>query len=90
MAPGARSRARTNVEGALEMAALRRTRDAKARTGLVVCDTFNTQTMGAFYAAFAAERARKLVRRLDCRSTPQHGRWLNSAEHALRALTRPG
>jgi hypothetical protein len=60
----------------------------EAQKGLVVCDHFNTHTMGAFAAAFAAERARQLVRRLACRSTPTHGSWLNIAANALRALTR--
>jgi hypothetical protein len=44
--------------------------------------------MGAFYEAFAAERARQLVRRLEFRYTPKHGSWLNIAENALSALTR--
>jgi DDE superfamily endonuclease len=79
---------RTNVDWALEMEALLRTRDAAARKGLVVCDNFNTHTMGALYEAFAAERARKLVRRLEFRYTPKPGSWLNIAENELRALTR--
>ena len=79
---------RTNVDGALEMEALLRTRDAEARTVLVVCDHFNTHTRGACAEAFAAERARKLVRRLECRYTPKHGRGLNIAENELSALTR--
>jgi hypothetical protein len=70
------------------MEALLRTRYAVARTVLVVCDNFNTHTMGASYAAFAAARARQLVRRLACRYTPKHGRWRNLAETELRALTR--
>ena len=44
--------------------------------------------MGAFYEAFAAERARQLVRRLEFRYTPKHGSWLNIAENELSALTR--
>jgi DDE superfamily endonuclease len=51
-------------------------------------DNLNTHTMGAFYEAFAAERARKLVRRLEFRYTPKHGSWLNIAENELSALTR--
>ena len=47
---------RTKVDWALEMEALLRTRDAEAQKVLVVCDNFNTHTMGAFYEAFAAER----------------------------------
>src|SRR5439155_6602873 len=49
----------------LEMEALLRTRYVEAQKVLVVCDNLNTHTMGAFYEAFAAERARKLVRRLE-------------------------
>jgi hypothetical protein len=60
----------------------------EAHKVLVVCDNFNTHTMGACYEAFAAERARQLVRRLACRYTPKHGSGLNIAENALRALTR--
>jgi hypothetical protein len=44
--------------------------------------------MGAFYEAFAAERARKRVRRLEFRYMPTHGRWRNIAANELRALTR--
>jgi hypothetical protein len=79
---------RTKVDWALEMEALLRTRYVEAQKVLVVCDNFNTHTMGAFYEAFAAERARKLVRRLEFRYTPKHGSWLNIAENELSALTR--
>ena len=79
---------RTKVDWALEMETLLRTRYAAAHKVLVVCDNFNTHTMGAFYEAFAAERARQLVRRLAFRYTPKHGSWLNIAENALSALTR--
>jgi hypothetical protein len=55
---------------------------------ILVCDNLHTHTMGALYEAFAAERARELVRRLACRYTPTHGSWRNSAANALRARTR--
>jgi len=79
---------RTTVDWALEMEALLRTRDAEARKVLGVCDNFNTHTMGACYEVFAAERARKLVRRLEFRYTPKPGSGLNIAENDLNALTR--
>jgi hypothetical protein len=79
---------RTKVAWAFEREALLRTRSVEAQKVLVGCDTFNTHTRGAFYEAFAAERARKLVRRLECRYTPKHGSWLNIAENARSALTR--
>ena len=88
MAPCARARATHHSGLGLEMEALLRTRDAEARKVLVVCDNLHTHTMGAFYEAFAAERARKLVRRLEFRYTPKHGSWLNIAENELSALTR--
>ena len=52
---------RTTGDWALAVAALLRTRDAAAHQMIVGCDHFNTHTMGAFYEAFAAERARQLV-----------------------------
>jgi DDE superfamily endonuclease len=70
------------------MEALLRTRYAAAHKVLVVCDNLNTHTMGAFYEAFDAARARQLVRRLEFRYTPKHGSWLNIAENELSALTR--
>ena len=76
------------VDWALEMEALLRTRYAAAHKVILVCDNLNTHTMGAFYEAFAAERARQLVRRLEFRYTPKHGSWLNIAENELSALRR--
>jgi hypothetical protein len=79
---------RTKVDWALEMEELLRTRYAKAKKVILVCDNLNTHTIGAFYEAFPAERARELVRRLDFRYTPKHGSWLNIAENELSSMTR--
>ena len=79
---------RTKVDWAVEMAELLQDRYAKAETVIVVCDNLNTHTMGAFYEAFAPGTARSLVRRLEFRHTPKHGRWLNIAENELSAMTR--
>src|SRR4030065_236486 len=49
------------------------TRGAEAKKVILVCDTLNTLTIGAFYEAFPAEQARELVRRLDFRYTLKHG-----------------
>ena len=57
---------------------------------ILVCDNLTTHTKGAFSAAFEPERARSLVRRLECCSTPQHGSWLHIAENELSSLTRQG
>lgn len=79
---------RTKVDWALEVAELLRTRYAQAEKVILVCDNLNTHTMGAFYEAFPADEARKLVRRIDFRYTPKHGSWLNISENELSSLTR--
>lgn len=79
---------RTKVDWAIEMQELLRTRYAKAKKVILVCDNLNTHTMGAFYEAFPPEQARGLVRQLDFRYTPKHGSWLNVAENELSSLTR--
>ena len=79
---------RTKVDWALEMGGLLCTRYASAEKVILVCDNLNTHTMGAFYEAFPASHARKLVRRLDFRFTPKHGSWLNISENELSSMTR--
>ena len=79
---------RTKVDWAVEMEELLRTRYANAQKVILVCDNLNTHTMGAFYEAFPADKARKLVRRLDFRFTPKHGSWLNISENDLSSMTR--
>ena len=64
------------------------TRYALADKVILVCDNLNTHTKGAFYEAFAPEQTRSIVRRLDFRHTPKHGRWLNIAESELSSMTR--
>src|SRR5216683_1999020 len=54
---------------------------------IFMCADLNTHTKGACYEAFAPERARALVRRLEFCYTPKHGSWLNIAENALSSLT---
>jgi len=79
---------RTKVDWALEMRSLIETRYADAEKIILVCDNLNTHTKGAFYAAFPAEEARRLVRRFEFRYTPKHGSWLNIAENELSSMTR--
>jgi len=52
----------------------------KAHKITLVCDNLNTHTLGAFYATFPAEEARRLARKIEIRHTPKHGSWLNIAE----------
>jgi len=77
---------RTKIDWALEVEQLLSTRYASAEKVILVCDNLNTHTMGAFYEAFAPERARALVRRLEFRHTPKHGSWLNVAENELSSM----
>jgi len=79
---------RTKVDWAIEVEALLRTRYAKAKRVILVCDNLNTHTKGAFYEAFEPEKARAIVRRLEFRHTPKHGSWLNIAENELSSMTR--
>lgn len=79
---------RTKVDWALEVEELLRTRYASAEKVILICDNLNTHTPGAFYEAFAPEKARAIVRRLEFRHTPKHGSWLNIAECELSAMTR--
>jgi hypothetical protein len=79
---------RTKIDWALEVEELLRTRYAAADQVILVCDNLNTHTMGAFYEAFAPEKARAIIRRLEFRHTPKHGSWLNIAENELSSMTR--
>ena len=70
---------KTKSDWAIEMARLLEGRYAACGKVILVCDNLNTHTKGAFYEAFAPERARALVRRLALCYTPKHGSWLNIA-----------
>jgi hypothetical protein len=79
---------KTKLDWAVEMARLLDGRYAHCEKVILVCDNLNTHTKGAFYEAFAPERARELVRRIEFHQTPKHGSWLNIAENELSSLTR--
>ena len=53
-----------------------------------VCDFQNTHYIGSLYAAFLAEQAHRLARRLELIHTPRNGSWLNMAEIELSVLSR--
>ncbi len=55
---------------------------------VLVTDNLNTHTPAAFYQAFAAPEARRILQRLEWHYTPKHGSWLNMAELELSALAR--
>lgn len=79
---------KTKIDWATEMARLLEGRYAHCKKVILVSDNLNTHTKGAFYEAFAPERARQLVRRIRFCHTPKHGSWLNIAENELSSLTR--
>jgi len=79
---------RTKVDWAQEMEQLLTTRYASVEKAILVCDNLNTHTKGAFYEAFAPEKARSIVKRLEFCHTPKHGSWLNIAENELSSMTR--
>lgn len=79
---------RTKIDWALEIEELLRIKYAKAKKIILICDNLNTHTRGAFYEAFPAEKARKIVNRIEFCYTPKHGSWLNIAENELSAMTR--
>ena len=63
------------------------TRYSTCKVVTLVCDNLNTHTMGAFYEAFTAEKAREYVRKINFVYTPKHGSWLNVAECELSCMT---
>ncbi len=54
----------------------------------IVNDNLNTHTPGAFYQAFDAATARRLVQQIEWHYTPKHARWLNMVELEFSALAR--
>lgn len=79
---------RTKLDWAFEVEELMSTHYRDTEKIILVCDNLNTHTRGAFYEAFPAEKARRIVRRLEFHYTPKHGSWLNIAECELSAMTR--
>lgn len=78
---------RTKQDWAIEVASLLDTRYSNCKVVTLVCDNLNTHTIGTFYEAFPAEKAREYVRKINFVYTPKHGSWLNVAECELSCLT---
>ena len=53
----------------------------------VVLDNLSTHTAAAFYAAFPAPEARRLLRRIEFHYTPKHASWLNMVEIEIGVLS---
>ena len=78
---------RTKADWAIAVAQMLDTRYADCACVTLVCDNLNTHSKGAFYEAFAPEKARAYVKRIQFCYTPKHGSWLNVAECELSCLT---
>jgi hypothetical protein len=79
---------RTRVDWADEVRHLLDEDYPHARKIKLVCDNLNTHTKASLYAAFPAEEAHRLARRLEILYTPRNGSWLNVAEIELSVLSR--
>lgn len=55
---------------------------------VLVCDNLNVHDVSSLYAAFPAEEARRIARRIEIHHTPKHGSWLDIAEIAINIMTR--
>jgi hypothetical protein len=54
----------------------------------LVQDNLNTHSGGSLYEAFAPEKARRLLDKIEFHYTPKHGSWLDMAETELSILNR--
>lgn len=55
---------------------------------VLVQDNLNTHSAASIYKAFPAEKARRLVSKIEWHYTPKHGSWLNIAEIEISVLAR--
>ena len=78
---------RTKADWAIEVAQMLDTRYTDGEYVTLVCDNLNTHTKGAFYEAFAPDRARAYIKRINFCSTPKHGSWLKVAACELSCFT---
>ena len=79
---------RTAVDWALQIEDLVENKYCDARKITLVMDNLNTHTGASLYKTFPAEKAHRLLDKLDLRYTPKHGSWLNMAEIELSILSR--
>jgi hypothetical protein len=54
----------------------------------LVQDNLNTHSGGSLYEAFAPEKARRLLDKVEFHYTPKHGSWLNMAETEISIMNR--
>lgn len=77
---------RTAKDFALCMRDLVDTHYPQAKLIRVVLDNLSTHTAGAFYEAFPAPEAHRILRRLEFHYTPKHASWLNMVEIEIGVL----
>jgi len=58
----------------------------KAERIRVVLDNLSTHSVGALYQTFAADEARRILRRLEFHFVPKHASWLNMVEIEIGVL----
>jgi hypothetical protein len=56
----------------------------------LIQDNLSAHKPSALYERFPPERARSILKKLECVFTPKHGSWLNIAEIELSVLMRQG
>lgn len=79
---------RTAVDFAEQMRVLVDEWYPEAERVRVVLDNLNTHTGAAFYQAFPAPEARRILERIEWHYTPKHGSWLNQMEIEWSVLGR--
>jgi transposase len=60
----------------------------RAKRIRLVLDNLSTHSAGALYQAFAADEARRILRRLEFHYVPKHASWLNMVEIEIGVLAR--
>jgi hypothetical protein len=78
---------RTAIDFAVCMRELAEIHYPKAELIRVVLDNLSTHSVGAFYQAFPAEHARRLLRRIEFHYVPKHASWLNMVEIEIGVLS---
>lgn len=79
---------RTRIDWAQFIKEMLEERYPDAPKVILVMDNLNTHNAASLYTAFPPKEARFLAERLEIRSTPKHGSWLNIAEIELSVLKR--
>jgi len=77
---------RTRIDWAEEVKQLLDEDYPHARKVKLLCDNLNTHHIASLYAAFDADEAHRLARRVELCYTPRNGSWLNVTEIELSVL----